>query len=64
MNAALPREALEARIAREREALAEALGDLREQARAGLDLRQRVRERPTAWLGGALLVGFVVGVRS
>jgi len=63
VSAALPREALEARIVRERQALAEALGDLREQARAELDLRRHVREQPTAWLGAALLVGFVLGLR-
>ena len=63
MNAALSREVLEARIVRERVALAEALGDLREQVRAELDLRRRVRERPAAWLAGALTIGLLLGLR-
>jgi hypothetical protein len=60
---AAPREVLEARILRERAALAEALAALRERALAGVDLRRRVRARPTAWLGGALAIGFLMGVR-
>lgn len=63
MSAALSREVLEARIVRERQALAEALADLREQARAEVDLRRHVRERPVAWLAGALVIGFLLGVR-
>ena len=63
MNAASPREVLEGRIVRERQALSEALGDLQERARAGLDLRHHVRARPSAWLGGALVIGFLLGVR-
>lgn len=62
MNAALSREVLEARIARERAALAEALVDLGDQTRAQLDLRRRVRERPAAWLAGALTIGLLLGV--
>jgi len=54
---------LEARIVRERAALAEALVDLRDQAFAEVDLRRRVRERPSAWLAGALVVGLLLGVR-
>ena len=63
MSAALSREVLEARIVCERAALAEALGDLRDQARAELDLRRHVRERPSAWLAGALVIGLFLGVR-
>ncbi len=63
MSAAASREVLEARIVRERAALAEALVDLRDQAYAEVDLRRRVRERPSAWLAGALVVGLLLGVR-
>jgi hypothetical protein len=63
VNAALSREVLEARIARERAAIAEALGDLGDQVRAQLDLRRHVRERPAAWLAGALTIGLLLGVR-
>ncbi len=63
MSGALSRDVLEARIVRERAALAEALDDLRDQARAELDLRHRVRERPSAWLAGALVIGLLLGVR-
>lgn len=63
MSAALSRELLQARIEREREELADALQDLRVQARERVDVRRHVRERPSAWLGGALLVGFLYGVR-
>ena len=63
MSAAASREVLEARIVRERAALAEALVDLRDQACAEVDLRRRVRERPSAWLAGALVVGLLLGVR-
>ena len=66
MGAAMPREVLEARIVRERRELALALTDLRERAHAELgqlDLRHRVRERPTAWLAGALVVGVFLGAR-
>ncbi len=63
MSAAISREGLEARIVRERRALAEALGDLGERARAEVDPRRWVRERPVAWLAGAFVVGFLLGVR-
>ncbi len=63
MRTALPRNVLEARIEREREALADALRDLRDQARLELDLRRRVREHPSAWLAGALVIGLLVGLR-
>lgn len=63
MNPALSRDVLEARIVRERKALADALRDLRDQARFELDLRRRVRERPSAWLAGALVLGLLLGVR-
>jgi hypothetical protein len=60
---ALSREELEARIARERRALGAALEDLRERALAEVDLRRHVREHPSAWLAGALAIGFLMGVR-
>ena len=63
MSAAISRGGLEARIVRERRALAEALSDLGERARAEVDPRRWVRERPAAWLAGALVVGFLLGVR-
>jgi hypothetical protein len=63
MSTGLARVALEARIEREREELAEALQDLRVQARERIDPRNHVRARPGVWLGGALLFGFLWGVR-
>lgn len=63
MSTAASREALEARIEREREALADALDELREQAREQIDLRRHVAERPLVWLGGAMLLGFMWGAR-
>jgi len=63
VSTSLSREVLEARIVRERKALAEALCDLSERARAELDLRRRVRAHPSAWLVGALAIGFLLGVR-
>lgn len=63
MSAAASREVLEARIVRQRRALAEALGDLGERARAEIDPRRWVQERPAALLAGALVIGFLVGVR-
>lgn len=63
MSAAISREVLEARIERERAALADTLQELRAETRRRLDVRRRVVERPSAWLGGALLVGFLIAVR-
>lgn len=63
MTAAISREVLEARIARERLALADAIGELRTRARAELELETQVRERPSVWLGGAPLLGFWLGAR-
>jgi hypothetical protein len=63
MSAELSRDVLAARIVDERAALAAALGDLRDQARAELDLGRHVQERPSAWLAGALVVGLVLGMR-
>ena len=63
MNAAVSREVLQARIALERGALAQALGDLRERACAEVDPRRHVRAHPVAWLAGALMIGFLFGVR-
>jgi hypothetical protein len=54
---------LEERIARERTALAAAIDELRTRARAELELGTQVRERPSVWLGGALLLGFWMGAR-
>ena len=63
MSAAMSREVLEARIARQRKALTVAFGDLGERAREEIDPRRWVRERPAAWLAGAFVVGFLLGVR-
>jgi len=63
VSAASPREVLEERIVRQRRALAEALDDLGERARAEVDPRRWVRARPAAWLAGALVIGFLLGVR-
>jgi hypothetical protein len=63
MSAAISREVLEERIEREKAALAEALSALRERARAKVDLGGRVREKPSAWLAGAVVLGFLMGVR-
>lgn len=63
MSAAISREVLEARIEQERAALADTLQELRAETRRRFDVRLRVVERPAAWLGGALLVGFLMGVR-
>ncbi len=63
MSAAMSREALEARIVRQRKALTVAFGDLGERAREEIDPRRWVRERPAAWLAGAFVVGFLLGVR-
>jgi hypothetical protein len=52
---------LEARLEREKEALAETLEDLGQIARDRTDLRRRVRERPVVWLAGALAIGFWLG---
>jgi len=60
---ALSREVLAARIVREREDLAEALDALRNRARAEVDPRSRVRAHPSAWLAGALVIGFLLGMR-
>ena len=63
MNATLSKEQIEARLALETEALGNAIDDLRERARAEFDLRSRVRERPSAWLAGALALGIWMGGR-
>jgi hypothetical protein len=63
MSAALSKEELEARLARETEALSDSIDTLRERARREVDLRNRVRERPSAWLAGALVFGMWIGAR-
>ncbi len=63
MSAAPSREVLEARILRQRRGLADALADLGDRARAEIDPRRWVRARPAAWLAGAVVVGFLLGVR-
>lgn len=63
MSSAVSREMLEERIVREKAALAEALAALRERARAQVDLAGRVRAKPSAWLAGAVVLGFLMGVR-
>jgi hypothetical protein len=63
MSAAASREVLEARILRQRRALAVAFGDLGERAREEIDPRRWVRAQPAVWLAGALVIGFLLGVR-
>lgn len=63
MSAEVQREVLEARILRERQQLSATLEELRARALAGVEIRHRVRENPSAWLAGAMLVGFWWGVR-
>ena len=63
MSSAISREMLEERIEREKKALAGALADLRDRARAQVNLSNRVREKPSAWLVGAVVLGFLIGVR-
>jgi hypothetical protein len=58
---AVEAQVVEARLEREKEALAATLEDLGQLARERADLGRRVRERPAAWLAGALLVGFLFG---
>ena len=63
MSSAVSREVLEERIEREKAALAETLTALRDRARAQVDVSNHVRERPLAWLAGAVVLGFLMGVR-
>ena len=63
MSEASSREVLEARIENERKALADALCDLSKRAGEELDLRRRVRAHPSAWLVGAVAIGFLLGLR-
>jgi hypothetical protein len=58
-----PKEVLVAHIALEREELGRVLEDVRERATANVDVSRWVRERPSAWLAGALLLGFWLGAR-
>jgi hypothetical protein len=57
------KEVLEAHLALDRKELSRVLQDVRERASANLDVSRRVRERPSAWLAGALLLGFWLGAR-
>jgi hypothetical protein len=63
MSAAVSREVLEARIECSRRALTEAVADLGERAHAELDPRRAIQTRPEVWLAGALVIGFLMGVR-
>jgi hypothetical protein len=63
MSEASSREVLKARIENERKALADALCDLSKRAGEELDLRRRVRAHPSAWLVGAVAIGFLLGLR-
>lgn len=57
------REELEAQIASDRRELSRTLEVLGDRVRAELDLGQQVRERPSAWLTGAFLIGLWMGAR-
>jgi ElaB/YqjD/DUF883 family membrane-anchored ribosome-binding protein len=55
-------EEIQAEIARVRETLQRDVSALEVTVREKLDWRRPVRERPLVWVGGALAVGFVLGV--
>ncbi|MCW5890826.1 MAG: hypothetical protein KIT14_09760 [bacterium] len=55
------RAVLEHRVAEHRDELRTALHDLERAARARVDVRDAVRERPVPWLVGALLLGAWLG---
>jgi hypothetical protein len=55
-------EEIQAEIARVRESLQRDVTALEVTVREKLDWRRPVRQRPLAWVGGALVLGFVVGV--
>jgi hypothetical protein len=57
------RKELEAQIARDRRELSQTLEVLGDRVRAELDLKQKVRERPSAWLTGAFFFGLWMGAR-
>lgn len=54
-------EEIQAEIARVRESLQRDVSALQVTVRDKLDWRRPVRERPLAWVGGAFVVGFVLG---
>lgn len=51
-------QALESQLEHDRAALSRSLEELGQLARERADPREQVRNRPLAWLAGALLVGF------
>jgi hypothetical protein len=55
-------EEIQAEIARVRETLQRDVSALEVTVRDKLDWRRPVRERPLVWAGGALALGFVLGV--
>lgn len=55
---------VEARIERDREELREAVSGLGDTVAASFDPRERIRERPIAWLLGGFLVGWLLSRRS
>lgn len=55
------RAALEQRAVEHRNELRSALYDLERAAKASVDIRDAIRERPMPWLVGALLFGIWLG---
>jgi hypothetical protein len=55
---ALEAHELESQLERDRAALSQSLEELGQLARERADPREHVRNRPLAWLAGALVVGF------
>ena len=57
------RTVLEARLERDKLQLRNALHSLADAARAKVDVRSRILERPILWLAGALALGLGLGAR-
>ena len=55
-------EEIQAEIQRIRESLQHNVSALELTVKERLDWRRPIRERPVVWLGGALAVGFVLGL--